>query len=166
MERDQLHDEIINNACLRMDESLRMLEISIRDLSDQELWIQPNEQTNSIANLILHLCGNIHQYVISGLGRAADMRVRQEEFDSRDIIEKRLLFKKILDTVNRAKQLISNSSAADLLAYFKIQAYELSGVGIIVHVVEHLSYHTGQIALMTKLLKNKDLGFYAGVDLD
>jgi uncharacterized damage-inducible protein DinB len=149
-----------------MDESLRMLEISIRDLSDQELWNQPNEHANSIANLILHLCGNIHQYVISGLGREEDVRERQKEFDSREMIKKELLFKKISDTVNSAKQLISSSSAADLLTYFKIQAYELSGVGIIVHVVEHLSYHTGQIALLTKLLKNNDLGFYTGVDLD
>lgn len=166
MSRDQLHEEIISNACLRMDESLRMIEISLKDLSDQEIWDQPREQANSIANLILHLCGNINQYVISGLGKEADIRDRQKEFSSRDMIEKKNLFAKIQDTIKRAQEVISKSTATDLLSYYKIQAFKLSGVGIIVHVVEHLSYHTGQIALLNKLLKNKDLEFYKGVDLD
>jgi uncharacterized damage-inducible protein DinB len=47
-----------------------------------------------------------------------------------------------------------------------VQVYELTGVGIIIHVTEHLSYHTGQIATLTKLLLEKDLGFYAGLNLN
>jgi len=47
-----------------------------------------------------------------------------------------------------------------------VQGYYHSGIGIIIHVTEHYSYHTGQIIFWVKLLKNKDLGFYAGIDLN
>ena len=47
-----------------------------------------------------------------------------------------------------------------------VQGFQLSGIGIVVHVVEHYSYHTGQISFWTKQLKNKDLRFYAGLDLN
>lgn len=62
--------------------------------------------------------------------------------------------------------MIQNISDEELLRVRAVQAYEFSGAGNIIHVVEHYSYHTGQIAFWTKLLKNKDLGFFAGVDLN
>ena len=47
-----------------------------------------------------------------------------------------------------------------------VQGFNFSGIGILVHVVEHLSYHTGQIAFYTKQLKNEQLGFYGDIDLN
>ena len=55
---------------------------------------------------------------------------------------------------------------AELLRSRTVQGFQLSGIGIVVHVTEHYSYHTGQIAFWTKQLKNKDLGFWEGKDLN
>ena len=41
-----------------------------------------------------------------------------------------------------------------------------TGLTILIHVTEHFSYHTGQIAYITKLLSDKSLGFYDGVSLE
>ena len=57
-------------------------------------------------------------------------------------------------------------SEEELMRKRMVQGFEYSGIGIIIHVTEHFSYHTGQIAFWTKQLKNKDLGFYADRDLE
>jgi len=70
------------------------------------------------------------------------------------------------NTMEQAKSSIRNCSPEALLKIREVQGFRLSGTGIIIHVVEHLSYHTGQIAFWTKILKDKDLGFYDGMDLN
>src|SRR5205085_2382135 len=66
-----------------IDESLPRIRKCLAELSDEEIWFRPNEQSNSMGNLVLHLCGNVGQYVLSGLGGAADHRRRPEEFSER-----------------------------------------------------------------------------------
>jgi uncharacterized damage-inducible protein DinB len=61
---------------------------------------------------------------------------------------------------------IKNIKEDELLPPRSVQGFNYSAIGIIIHVVEHYSYHTGQIIFWTKLLKNRDMGFYAGVDLN
>jgi len=61
---------------------------------------------------------------------------------------------------------IALATDQELALVKSVQVYELTGIGIILHVTEHLSYHTGQIALLTKLITAEDLGFYKGLDLN
>ncbi|UII79660.1 DinB family protein [Flagellimonas sp. CMM7] len=161
----QLRNELVINANYRMDESLRMIKICLDKLSENVIWQKPNETTNSIGNLILHLCGNITQYGIASLRGLEDNRNRGEEFSILSGYAKDELFQKLVDTVETAKKTISEVSTEELLKKRLVQGFEFSGIGNIVHIVEHLSYHTGQIALWTKILNNQDLGFYDGVDL-
>ena len=70
------------------------------------------------------------------------------------------------DGVVEAKQVIRTVEVDQLERVRPVQGFEFSGVGIIMHVVEHLSYHTGQIAFWAKYLKQVDLGFYADFDLN
>ena len=158
--------QLIHHALLRMDENTEKIEKCLDQLSETELWQRPNAASNSMGNLILHLCGNIRQYAISSLGRIPDVRERDAEFEAREGWSKAELFQKLKDTVAEAKNVIKEMSDAEMLRVRPVQAYEFSGIGIIVHVVEHYSYHTGQIAFWTKLLRDKDLGFYAEVDLN
>ncbi len=162
---NQIQEEFVLNANYRMDESLRMIKICLDKLSEEVIWQKPNEATNSIGNLILHLCGNITQYGIASLQGIEDNRNRDEEFSVLSGYTKNELFQKLVSTVEDAKKAISEVTIEELLKKRLVQGFEFSGVGNIVHVVEHLSYHTGQIALWTKILNNKDLGFYDGVDL-
>lgn len=157
--------EFIENAIFRLDESTRMIEKTFDYLTDEDMWKCPNEQSNAIGNLILHLCGNITQYAISSLGEQADKRERDAEFAAIGGWTKAALLKKLLATVDFAKANIQNATTEQLLKKRKVQGFNFSGIGIIIHVVEHYSYHTGQIAFWAKLLKNKQLGFYEGLDL-
>lgn len=157
--------EFIQQACFRMDESTRMLRTAFDELDEADLWKRPNAASNSVGNLILHLCGNIRQYAISALGGTEDLRERDAEFAARAGYDKAALLEKLLATVDQAKETIRNADAENLLRVRSVQGFRLSGLGIVLHVVEHYSYHTGQIAFWTKLLKDKDLGFYAGIDL-
>jgi len=161
-----LVEELVKNALYRMDESTRMIQKSLTEISEDEVWLKPNESLNSIANLILHLCGNITQYIISSLGEKEDIRERDLEFFTSKGLNKSELFTKLEATVDTAKRVIFDADTEQLLKIRDVQGFSFSGVGVILHVVEHYSYHTGQIAFWVKQLKNKDLGFYKGRDLN
>ncbi|GAB2799690.1 hypothetical protein GCM10027275_52080 [Rhabdobacter roseus] len=158
--------ELLEQAAYRMNENTPRIAACLAELHEEEVWLRPNAASNSMGNLVLHLCGNIRQYAISGLGGQPDVRTRDEEFAAQGGPTKAELLAALTATVHEALVIIQNSDEQNLLARRWVQGYELSGIGIIMHVVEHYSYHTGQIAFWTKLLKNKDLGFYAGVDLN
>ncbi len=143
-----------------------MLVKSFEQLEEVDLWKRPNVSSNSTGNLILHLCGNITQYAISSLGCSKDIRNRDREFTIDSGYSKDELLQLIRDVIERAKENIKGCSEEQLLKLREVQGFNLTGIGIIIHVVEHYSYHTGQIAFWTKLLKDKDLGFYEGTDLN
>ena len=153
-------------ACYRLDQSSEMLRKTFAELDENDMWKRPNAASNSIGNLILHLCGNIRQYAISSLGNSPDTRRRDAEFAAREGYSKKELLEMLLGTVEEAKATIRQTSAEDWLRVRPVQGFQLSGLGIVMHVVEHYSYHTGQIAFWTKLLKDKDLGFYGDLDLN
>ncbi len=158
--------EFSHHACYRLDESSRMVRKALAELDEADIWKRPNAASNSIGNLILHLCGNIRQYAISALGNIADARQRDAEFATREGYSKAELLHMLQQTVDEAKATIQRSDAENWLRVRSVQGFEFSGIGIVIHVVEHYSYHTGQIAFWTKLLKDKDLGFYDGLDLN
>ena len=163
---NELTQEIIAQSIFRMQENPPRIKNCLERLSETEVWQKPNEASNSIGNLILHLCGNITQYIIASLGNTEDQRTRDLEFSTTGGFSKAVLLEKIEDVVKNATEVIEKCEAEDLLKVRSVQGFEFSGIGIIIHVVEHLSYHTGQIAFWTKYIKGEDLGFYAGLDLD
>ncbi len=158
--------EFIKNSIYRMDESLRMLRICFSELTDEQIGIKPNSAANSVANLILHICGNMRQYAVAGLGNLPDTRNREEEFTRSEGYSGAELLQKLEETISEVKATLLASSSENWLTVKKVQGFEFSGVGLVLHVVEHLSYHTGQIALITKQFLEKPLGFYSGIDLN
>ena len=151
----------------------RLLEISLpqirkclAELTDEELWVRPNEQSNSMGNLVLHLCGNVRQYVIAGLGGSADVRERAKEFSERGPVPRATLLERLDQTLAEAAKVLDRLRPEDLLVKRVVQGFDYDGMGILIHVVEHFSYHTGQIAYFVKARKGIDLGFYRGVNLN
>lgn len=163
---EKLREEFVQNALYRFDESTRMITICLSQLTEEEIWQKPNATLNSIGNLILHLCGNITQYVISSLGEKEDKRQRDIEFSAKSGFSKMQLLQKLTETVDAAKRTINDASIEQFIRKREVQGFYFSGIGVVLHAVEHYSYHTGQIAFWTKHLKNKDLGFYDGMDLN
>ena len=162
---EKLVEELVRNALFRMDESTRMIEKSLTHISEEQLWQKPNASLNSIGNLLLHICGNMTQYIISSLGETTDKRNRHAEFSQHQTGNKEQLLEKVLETVDTAKRVIFDANVKQLLQQRAVQGFTFSGVGVIIHAVEHYSYHTGQIAFWVKQLKDVDLGFYDGIDL-
>jgi uncharacterized damage-inducible protein DinB len=160
-------------AALRRESRRRLLEESLprilrclAELTDEEIWWRPNEETNSVGNLVLHLLGNVGQYILSGLGGAADRRERSKEFSERGPIPRADLVGRLERTMAEAGRVIDGIDVAALLEPRVVQGFDYDGLGILIHVVEHFSYHTGQIAYAVKARKGIDLGFYRGVNLD
>jgi len=139
---------------------LPKIEKSIENLSAQQIWWRANDQSNSIGNLMLHLSGNARQWIVSGLGGAADHRVRQTEFDERRLLLKDELLNNLKETVRDVDQVLAAFDGERLLDRFHIQEMDVIALEAIFHVVEHFSMHTGQILLLAKLLTGSDLGFY------
>ena len=162
----RIHEEFVQNALYRLDESTRMNTISLENLSNEDIWRKPNQNLNSIGNLVLHLCGNITQYVISSLGGKEDKRERHVEFATTSGYTKEELLAELKETVDEAKRTINDASIEELVRKRRVQGFYFSGIGVVLHAVEHYSYHTGQIAFWTKMLKDKDLGFYESIDLN
>lgn len=149
-----------------LEERFGMIEASLRMFPQDQLWVKPNPASNSMGNLVLHLCGNIRQYVISGLGGEADTRERDLEFTAKPDATLDAILGTLRETLDKSIEVIVRTEEHELLIMRTVQGYEMNGVGILTHVVEHLSYHTGQIAFYTKLRLNEDLGFYRDRNLN
>ncbi len=161
-----MEEEIKKEAIFRMKESRERILNCLTKLDENEIWHSPNSSSNSIGNLVLHLEGNIRQYILSSLGGKTDQRNRDLEFEPGRNIKSSELSERINRVIERSIQTITDQDQESLMKRRIVQGFDLSGIGIIIHVVEHLSYHTGQIAYWTKAMKNTDLGFYAGLDLN
>ena len=158
--------EFVEQSVSHLNQNTPRIIKCLAQLSEEEVWHRPNENSNSIGNLILHLCGNIRQYAISSLGNVPDNRIRDLEFYTREGYSKSELIEKLTQTVDDAVMVINCSTKTNLLQPRLVQGFNLTGIGIIIHVTEHYSYHTGQIAYYTKMVKDRDLGFYANVNLN
>ncbi len=158
-------EEFKAQSLYRMDESVRMLGICLERLPADRFWVRPNPASNSVGNLLQHLSGNIRQYVVSGLGRLPDSRKRDSEFEDTSATPDQV-WRAFSETVSKAQQVIGAATASELLEVRSVQGFRMSGMGMVLHAVEHLSYHTGQIAYALKAWLDTDLGFYDGVDLN
>ena len=158
--------ELKDHSVFRLNQGLSHISKCLKLLSEDQVWTRPNTKTNSIANLMLHLCGNVTQYILSSLGEQPDTRERDEEFKAHRTMNKEKLYQKLNQTVVDAGNIIHSLKEEDFLPIRSVQGFKYSGIGIIIHVTEHFSYHTGQIAFCTKLLTEKDLGFYDGLNLN
>ncbi|MGH9433023.1 MAG: DinB family protein [Terriglobia bacterium] len=128
-------------------------------LSEEEIWWRPNAASNSVGNLVLHLSGNLRQWIISGLGGQPDTRHREQEFSEKGPLAKRVILSRLRTTVKEAGQVISSLTAKDLTSLHHIQGFKVSGLQAVSHVLEHFAFHTGQIVYLTKMKVEKDLGF-------
>jgi uncharacterized damage-inducible protein DinB len=137
---------------------------AVQRMSEEDVWWRPNESSNSVGNLILHLAGNVRQWIVSGVGGAPDVRRRQEEFDQRAPIGTASLLDRLSASVDEAAGVIGSLPPERLSETIQVQGRTVSVMEAIYHVVEHFSMHTGQIIYVAKLRSGEDLGFYRMVD--
>ena len=129
-------------------------------LPDGALWSRANESSNSIANLLLHLAGNVNQWIVGGVGGFPVTRDRPAEFAARDGPDAVTLLDSLESVLSEADSVIARLSEADLLEPRTIQGRQTTVLAAIYHVVEHFAMHTGQIVLMTKASAPGAIHFY------
>ncbi len=134
-------------------------------LSEEEVWYQPNSHCNSIGVMILHLNGNVRQWVLSGACRLPDNRNRKEEFHPKSHPYKNELMQLMDKLSSDLDKYLPKLMPPDLLELRDVQCYNETVMAMLVHATEHFSYHTGQIIYLTKLIKNVDTAFYTDMDL-
>jgi uncharacterized damage-inducible protein DinB len=132
------------------DTYLPAIERSVAPLTDVQVWWRPNEASNSIGNLILHLSGNVRQWIVGGVGRQPNERNRQLEFDERNVIPKDHLLARLRTVLDEADAVLARLTEADLTEPRRIQDHDTTVLEAIYHVVEHFSTHTGQILWIAK----------------
>lgn len=148
------------------DESIPRIRKCLDQLTNDEVWYRPNAETVSIGNLVLHLCGNARQWICSGLGGDPDQRQRSKEFEQPGPIPRTELLELLEQTESDVRRVLDSVDPTTLLDKRPVQIYQESGLSILVHVVEHFSYHTGQITYAVKSRKGVDMGYYAGQKLE
>ena len=141
-------------------EYLPKIERCLEQLTDEQIWFRPNEVSNSIGNLVLHLCGNARQWIVAALGDNPDRRHRDSEFNQREIIPRADLLQNLQTTLAEVDQVLANLDPTVLLEQRMIQGKDVEVLEAVFHVTEHFSMHTGQIIYITKLLTSSDLHFY------
>lgn len=132
----------------------------VEELTGEQVWWRPNEASNSIGNLLLHLNGNVRQWLIASFEHREDLRDRPAEFSARSGITASELLEGLTATMEEAAAVLNDLTAEQLAASYEIQGYHVRGLDAVYQVVEHFGLHYGQIAYITKLLSGKDLGFY------
>lgn len=136
------------------------IERCLEKLTDEQIWWRANEESNSIGNLVLHLCGNARQWIVTGIGSEPDTRNRDSEFAQRDVITRPELLTLLHTTLADVERVLRSVAPDTLLSQRTIQGHEVDLLESIFHVTEHFSMHTGQIITLTKLLTASDLRFY------
>ena len=162
-----LHRALISEVKRRIiGESVPRIKQCLYALSTDEIWHRPNENVVSVGNLVLHLQGNLRQWVLSGLGQQPDHRQRDREFDQVDPLPAAELMRQLDALMVEVETVLDQLTPANLVATYRVQGYDETGVAILMHVTEHFSYHTGQITYFVKTRKNVDLQYYGGHNLN
>lgn len=140
------------------------LQNSVQPLTDDQIWWRPNAACNSIGNLILHLNGNVGQWLVAAFNGYRDERNRIVEFKERRLISGRELLERLGSTMQQASDTLDQLDAERLSRMYEIQGYTVTGMDAIYQVVEHFGMHYGQILWIVKATTGKDLGFYRELD--
>jgi len=150
----------LNHSIEKLNQYTGRIETCLKMLTEEQIWARGNANENAIGNLVLHLCGNVRQWIVAGVGNQPDIRERDKEFAATGGVPATELMARLRATVQEASATIEPLTGARLAEPRSIQKYDVTVLEAIYHVVEHFSMHTGQILFATKMLTGTDLGFY------
>jgi uncharacterized damage-inducible protein DinB len=129
-------------------------------LTYEQIWARGAESQNAVGNLVLHLCGNLGQWILTGIAGRPDLRDREAEFAARGEADASELKQRLRDRVAETVAVIGELTPQQLVERTTVQGYDVSKLHAVYHVVSHFSEHAGQIVFATKLFTSQDLGFY------
>lgn len=144
----------------KLEQLAGRIEDCLGRLSYEQVWKRGADHENAVGNLVLHLCGNLRQWIGSGVAGKPDVRVREREFAARGDLRPEELRERLAAAVEEAAGIIRALPSERLLEPVEVQNYKLTVLEAIYHVVEHFAQHTGQVLFATKQMTGQDLGYY------
>ena len=132
----------------------------VNALPPEAVWARPNDGSNSIGNLLVHLAGNVTEWILGGVGGQTISRYRAGEFAQKTGRDASKLLDDLEAVLRKADSVLAELTAKDLERSIVIQGRETTVLGAIYHVVEHFAMHTGQIVLLTKIYAPGKIRFY------
>ncbi len=152
-------DAVVSELLHLVDAAEHRLQHCLKQLSDEQIWIRPRPEMNSIANQLLHVCGNLKQWAVDGLlGNPSD-RDRAAEFAADHHGTKAEILQKLTETLARVRQVVSTVQATDLDKSRTIQGFSVTGLGALMHTIPHLVGHTHQVMQLTRWILGNDYQF-------
>jgi hypothetical protein len=151
MTADELAATVGVEAGNELTSALARIKHCLGQLTDEQIWWRSDPSLNSIGNLILHLCGNVRQWIVAGLGGAVDGRNRPAEFSERGPIPKDGLVRKLEAVVDEARSVLARQTARQLAEARRIQGFDVTGLAAIFDSIPHFRGHTQEIVHMTRL---------------
>jgi len=140
------------------------IRFAVEAVDETVIWKRSNEESNSIGNLLLHLAGNVREWITCGIGGKECDRDRASEFAARDGHTKSELLSGLTASVIDSDKVLASLRDADLEREVTIQGRDTTVLAAIYHVVEHFSMHTGQIIMLAKIYKPGVVKFYENAD--
>jgi hypothetical protein len=147
---DQLAAAVTTAASQTLTKAADQINHCLDQLTDEQVWWRPSDAMNSIGNLILHLCGNLRQWIVAGIGGEIDVRHRPQEFSERGPIAKTELLRRLDDVVVQAQVALGQASAQELLRKRCVQGFEVTGLEAIFDSIPHFKGHTQEIVHMSR----------------
>ena len=155
-----IETNFLNYAAEKLTQLSGRVETCLGKLTPEQIWTRGADNQNAVGNLVLHLNGNVRQWILSGVGGAPNARDRDAEFSARGGESAEALGRSLRESVDAAIGLFRTLPPARLAERVTIQGHDVTVLEAIFHVVEHFSGHTGQIIFVTKMFSGQDLGFY------
>jgi uncharacterized damage-inducible protein DinB len=156
-----IEQNFLEYSVLKLAQLSWRIAVCLDAMSEEQIWFRSGEQANAVGNLVVHLCGNVRQWIGFGVGGKPDIRVRDREFAARGDISRAELKERLSTVITEACEIIRDLPPARLSERTTIQGHDVTVLVAIYQVVEHFSGHTGQIIFQAKALAEKDFGFYS-----
>lgn len=144
---------------IELSKAFGQIDHCLEQLNEQQVWWRPRDEMNSIGNILLHLAGNIRQWVISGLEGVPDRRNRPQEFAERGPIPLDKLLEQLRQTVLEAQAVITELTAERLGYQYQIQGFDVSGWDVVIHIATHFRGHVQEIICLTRQILGDDYRF-------
>lgn len=154
----EIAEIFLTSSAKRLRQMTGHIEACLGRLNDEQIWNRGGAHENAIGNLILHLCGNARQWIISGVGGAKDVRDRDAEFAAKGDLTREQLLGRLKQTVDESLAVIEGVKPERLTETITPQGNTVPVLEAIYQVVAHFQQHTGQIIFATKILSGEDLG--------
>lgn len=155
-----MHSVFIRFSADKLAQLAGRIDTCLDKLSDEQIWWRGAEESNAVGNLVLHLHGNLGQWILTAVGGAPETRDRDAEFNAAGGVTRDELKSRLRERVAETVAVIERLTPERLLERVHVQKYDVTVLEAVYHVVEHFAQHAAQIMYATKLLARTDLGFY------